>query len=51
MAPFYSYNLLEVFLFMSQAEIYASSPKVDDLEQLIPDERFLEMFECFLLGQ
>ena len=32
LTPYRSRNVIDVLLFMSQAEVYASSPRVDDLE-------------------
>jgi hypothetical protein len=51
MKIFRSRKVLDIFWFFSQAEVFASSPLIEELDSLTQDEHFIEMFEKFLLGQ
>jgi len=41
---FRSKKLLDVYTYLSQAEIYASSPLIEDLDGLVEDETFMMIF-------
>ena len=43
-------RVIDVFGLMVRAEVYAGSPQIEELDGLINDEGFMEMFEKFLLG-
>ena len=42
--PFRSKNVLDVYVFFCQAEVFASSPLIEQTDELITDDNFVEFF-------